>query len=206
MYRAPALTLALAALWGLAASPALAEPSPRQTALQATVLLKVVQPAEARGAILTAAQTAGGHATRVSDHGVELKVPPARLSDLLRTVTEQGHVVSKELTREDLTEELADLEGKLRSKQSILGELRAFFDDSNLEATLDIERRMNDLVGQLEAVKGKLRVQQDRARWARVDVSFRFEERNRVVYVHSPFGWLNTVDLDRFVRSFEWRR
>ncbi len=192
-------TLAAALLVATAGS---AQAQQRLTALSARLLVKVVHIDEVRRAVLQEVGTAGGFHSLVTEDQVRLRVPPERLSDVLTMLAGKGLVLEKSLQREDLTEPIAQLEGRLRSKEQILTRLRTFFDDSNLQATLEIERNMSKLVEEMEALKGKLRVERDRTRWATVDVSFRFRERERVRYVHSPFTWLNSVDVDAFVARF----
>ncbi len=174
----------------------------RKTALVATLILKVINPSDARVALREKATELVGHPILLTDHSVEVKVPPARLSAFIAAAGEQGIVVEKTLAREDLTLEIAQLEGTLKSKREILGRLRGFFDDSNLSATLRIEQTMTNLVAEIEAIKGRLRVLRDRTKWALVNISFRFKRRDRIVYVSSPFEWLNTVNLDRFLEEF----
>jgi hypothetical protein len=61
---------------------------------------------------------------------------------------------------------------------------------------------MTQLVSEIENIRGELRVQYDRAEYAEVSVDFEFRERDKVLYVESPFEWLNTVDLGRFIEEF----
>jgi hypothetical protein len=102
-------------------------------------------------------------------------------------VSEKGIVVEKNLERSDLTQSIAELKGRLKSKQEILSRMRSFFDDSDATATLAIEQTLTGLVIEIEQVRGALRVFGDRADWAVLDISFQFRERDRVVYVSSPF-------------------
>lgn len=177
-------------------------PDERRTHTQAAITLKVLNQTEARQKVEAAAKAMGGFPTLVSDTELRLKVPPRQLSTLLDQISAEGLVIEKSLTREDLTLELAKLEGQLESKHAILAELRSFFDGSDVAATLQIERSMTDLVNELEAVKGALRVLRDRSTWASVHVSFQFRERQRIESVTSEFDWLNTVNLERFLGEF----
>lgn len=174
----------------------------RLTALKARMTVKVVHPDEVRAKLVAAARKLGGHPMLVTDYALHLKLPPASLVDFMKLAGEQGSVLDKNLTRTDLTEPITQLEGKVRSKGEILERLRGFVDDSNVQATLRIEREMTRLVHELERVKGQLQVQRDQSTWASLQISFRYQKRGRVTYVKSPFKWLNTVDLDRFLRSF----
>jgi len=187
------------------AIPATIEQGPatgRKTALVSRMVLKVVNPDDARSRIVAGVRELGGFPVLVTDDQLEVKVPPERLDELLRLVADEGLVLERTLERQDLTLEIAQLEGLLGAKRAVLSKLRAFFDDSGVQATLRIEQTMTGLVTEIEQVRGRLRVLEERARYARIEVSFRFKERDRLIYVHSPFGWLNTVSLDRFIEEF----
>jgi len=168
----------------------------------ARMLVKVVHPVEVRQKIVALVDSLGGFPSAVTDQKLIIRVPPDKFTGLIRDIGNHGMVIEKTMQREDITEKLAQLNGRLRSKQDILEKLRSFFDDSNVKATLQIEKNMTQLVIELEKVKGQLRVTVDKARFATVEVAFRFRKRDKVVYVHSPFQWLNSVDLDRFLTEF----
>jgi hypothetical protein len=176
--------------------------SGRQTALLAVMTLKVINPTAARVELERKAAEIGGFPMLITDELLTLKVPPGKLSEILQFAAEQGLVIEKTLERQDLTEQIAQLEGRLKSKLEILKRLRGFFDDSNVSATLRIEQTMTDLVAEIEEVKGQLRVARERAKFAVVDIAFQFKKRDRIIYVHSPFDWLNSVKLDRFLEEF----
>lgn len=188
-----------------APAPASASPSPaagRATAVLARMTLKVIHPDQVRAELVAAARARGGHPVLITDHALHLKVPPAQVEVLLRLAADKGVVLDKSLSREDLTESIASREGRVRSRQEILVRLRRFIDDSNVAATLKIERTMTDLVTELEGLKGQLAVERERARFAVLSISFNYQRQGRISYVRSPFDWLNSVDLNRFLREF----
>lgn len=174
----------------------------RATSLSANLILKVIHPDRVRGELMKLAKEMGGFHTALNNQSLRLKLPPAKLNEFLRKASEHGLVMNKNLQRADLTEEIARLEGQLRSKRKIFKKLRGFFDGSNLHATLEIERNMRTLVQEIEGIKGNLRVKRERAKWAVAYISFQFRAKAKITYVHSPFGWLNTVDLPRFQSGF----
>ena len=174
----------------------------RATALVSRLVLKVIDPAEVRAGLSDAARELGGFPVLITNDSLTVKVPPEQLDAMLEAIGGEGRVLEKTLEREDLTEEIAQLQGRLKSKRAILVKLRSFFDDSNVAATLRIEQTMTDLVQEIEQVKGRLRVLGERSRFAVIEISFRFKQRDRIIYVHSPFEWLNSVNLDRFLEEF----
>ena len=174
----------------------------RLTAVTAVSTVKVIHPTAVRKVLLAAVRERGGFPSVITDQRLVLKVPPEQVPGLMKLVADQGDLISKSLSRKDLTEEIAQLEGRLRSKSEILARLRGFIDDSNVQATLQIEKSMLRLVSELELVRGRLRVQSERTQWAVLTVHLSFHTTDKVRYVHSPFKWLNSVDLNRFLGDF----
>ncbi|MBN2341418.1 MAG: DUF4349 domain-containing protein [Deltaproteobacteria bacterium] len=174
----------------------------RLTSIQSRMTLKVVNPDEAREQLKKIAASYGGYATRITDTNIVLKVPPTQITQAMEAFVKQGILVEKTIERKDLTLKIAQLEGKLTSQNEILAKLRSFFDDSDFTATLEIERSMSRLVYEIEQVKGELRYLYDQAEWAVVEVDFRFRERESVMYVSSPFEWLNSANLSTFLEEF----
>jgi hypothetical protein len=175
----------------------------RRSALKSLVVLKVLNPRDAKAAVQAEAERLKGYMSYIDNHSIVLKVPPKALSEMVQFTADQGLVIEKNLEREDLTLEVAELEGRLKSKREILSRLRGFFDDSDAVATLEIEQTMNGLVMEIEQTRGRLRYLNDRSDWAVLNISFRFRERDKVMYVESDFEWLNTASLDQFLGEFQ---
>lgn len=190
----------------MAASPAPPEAPPEATprleAQRAVVTLKVVHPLETRQALVAAVEKAGGFPVLVTAEQLQVKVPPEAFAAVLAEVKQAGVVVDQHLERQDRTEQVAQLVAQLKAKQEILERLRGLFNAADLSSTLRIEQELLQLVTEIEQVKGQLRVQGEQTRWAVIDVSFRFRQRDRITYQQSPFAWLNSVHLDRFLGEF----
>lgn len=174
----------------------------RATSLTATIVVKVVHPEEVRKAAIERARAAGGWPTLVTDSELHLEVPHAALAATVDQLAAAGIVLQKSLQRVDSTEQIAQLQAKLKSKREILERLRTFFADSDTQSTLRIEQSMTQLVQEIEALQGELNVAESSARMAHVQASFQYHQRQRITYVRSPFEWLNTLDIDRFLGEF----
>ncbi len=174
----------------------------RLTAITATMVLKVVHPEDVRKAAIEKVQSLHGHASLVTNTELYLRVPPEHLNAVLESLLASGTALDKSLQRVDRTEYIAQLEAKLKSKREIFQRLRTFIDDSNVQATLKIERSMTALVAELEALKGDLEVERAGVELATLQINFQFHQQDRIAYVKSPFDWLNSVDLARFLAEF----
>lgn len=197
-----ALPLALAGAAPAGAQEETPRTQPRHTALTAHATVKVPRVDDAAEAIIALAESRGGFLDSQGAHRLVVKVPPEAVSEVLDGAAAQGLLLAKRLERGDLTELIAQLEASLRSKSAILDRLRRFFDDADVESTLRVEKEMNELVEELERVKGRLRVARERAAWAVIQVHFRLPERERVRDASSSFEWINSCDLDRFLGDF----
>ena len=184
------------------ASPPEPAAEKRLTALSSTVHLLVNNPQEKRQVIQEKITGLGGFVVFMTDQQLRLKLPPGKLSEALTLAMAEGEVVDRTLERSDLTAFIADLQARLRTRQKVYTKLRAFFDQADVEGTAQIEREMNDLILEIEGLKGQLRVAQERASWALLEINFRFRQRDRIHCRTSPFEWLNTVSLGRLVREF----
>lgn len=174
----------------------------RATSLTATLVVKVVHPEEVRRAAIERAKAAGGWPTLVTDTDLHLEVPQDALNATVDQLAAAGIVLQKSLQRVDLTEQIAQLQAKLKSKREILERLRSFFADSDTNSTLRIEQSMTHLVVEIEQLQGELNVAEASALTAHVQASFQFHQRQRITYIRSPFEWLNTLDIDRFMAEF----
>lgn len=175
---------------------------PRSTNLTATLVVKVVHPEEVRKAAIERARKAGGWAILVTDTDLHLEVPQDALAATVDDLAAAGIVLQKSLQRVDLTEQIAQVQARLKSKREILERLRTFFADSDTHSTLRIEQSMTQLVVEIEQLQGELNVAESNARMAHVQVSFQYHQKQRITYVRSPFEWLNTLDIDRFVAEY----
>lgn len=177
----------------------------KQQRLNATtgrVVLKVVHPVETRQKVGAMVKQVGGYPVLVTAHHMQVKVPPHQFDALMSDICDLGLPIKKTLQRQDLTQRITHLEASLKAKSEIQQQLNSFFHGANVVATLDIERRLLSLVQEIEQVKGQLRLAREQVNWSVINIDFRFRQRNNIVYVQSPFSWLNSVDLNRFVEEF----
>lgn len=174
----------------------------RVNQVTAAVAMQVDDAESVKREAVKIAQELGGFHHQLAKARVVLKVPHAAVEPLIERLSKDRVVVQKTFTRQDITDRTRQLEASVRSKTKILAQLRTFFDDSDVAATLQIEQQLLRLVQELEQAKGQLRVAREQAVWAVVDVTLRLPPERQLRYVRSPFEWLNTVDLQRFLREF----
>ncbi|MBN2804120.1 MAG: DUF4349 domain-containing protein [Deltaproteobacteria bacterium] len=178
------------------------EDDTRKTAVRVSIILKVLNPADSQNNIKQNALNIGGFASYMSDNSIIIKIPPKKLNEAISKIELEGTVLTKNLNRQDITMDIAQLNASLVSKEEILTKLRTFFDSADLESTLDIEQNMFQIVNEIENIKGQLRLLKDQSDWNVIDISFQFRERESVNNMTSPFTWLNSANVTDFLENF----
>lgn len=174
----------------------------RAVQVVASIVVKVVHPAEVRRTTIESLKAGGGWPLLVTDQELHLAVPLPAVATVIDQLSAAGIVLQKSLQRVDRTEEIVQLQAKLKSKREILARLRGLLDDADTGSTLRVEGTMNQLLSEVEQLQGDLNVAEASVRMARVVVSFQYHQRQRITYVRSPFQWLNQLDIDRFLADF----
>jgi len=212
------IRLALMGLIGLA-SPALAETT--DAALEATaparaegvtgsrvaasLVLKVTQRESAADDLVAKTAELGGYFSSRDLNAVVLRVPVDSADALLEYVAEQGLVVSRQFSREDISAQLTDQQARLDTRRAMLDQYFALLPDAGVDAVLTVEREITYLVAEIEQLEGALKLARHQSAYATVNVSFQF--RNRAAPTRdgsSSFAWLNTLNLADILQDFQY--
>jgi len=198
--RATMCGLLLAAVMLLAGTPGWAVET---SAIEVKVVVKVSDRARAAEALVQSAARLDGYFTQKTGDGIVLRIPVSGLKPLLAEADQLGQVIDRQLSREDLGDELLRKNAVLKAKTEAQHQYLALLDQSDTEGALSVEKELILLVAEIETLKGQLRHLQDRIALARVEV--RFEYRDRSVPVpdgSSSFAWLNTMNLIDLLEEF----
>ena len=88
---------------------------------------------------------------------VVVEVPVGRFDDLLAQVGDVGHVLHRDITTEDLTEEHVDLESRLRHLERQEAFYLELFDEADgVEDALSIQRHLEQVQQRTEQIQGRL--------------------------------------------------
>lgn len=184
------------------ATPADAHPS-QNVAISAHVTLSLADQDIAAQVLIAKAQEYGGYFASRVDTNVVLKVPRQAFEPLLEFVLAQGKVLTQAYNAEDLSPALNENTTRLASRQEVLGRYDEIIRQASLQAVVSVERHMTQLVQEIEATRGALRVLQHRADLAELTVHFTLANRKQpAAKTQSSFEWLNTVSLQHLFGDF----
>jgi len=152
--------------------------------------------------IATFADEHGGYFTLRSRDVVQLRIPNRRL-DLLRTFVRDiaDETVRYDPSSTDWRLQLVRVEAGITSREEALEQILAFLEDADIDATLAFEQELRALNGELESLKGQRRRILNDISFAVVSVALTSTESDVPAQIPSSFGWINRVDLYRFLRE-----
>jgi hypothetical protein len=192
--------LLLAAVMLLAGTPGWAVET---SAIEVKVVVKVSDRARAADALVQSAARLDGYFTQKTGDGIVLRIPVSGLKPLLAEADQLGQVIDRQLSREDLGDELLRKNAVLKAKTEAQHQYLALLDQADTEGALSVEKELILLVAEIETLKGQLRHLQDRIALARVEVRFEYRDRSAPVPDgSSSFAWLNTMNLIDLLEEF----
>ncbi len=137
----------------------------RQVISTASLSLRVEDVPAAIGQVREIAQGTGGFVQQMSSFGegderqatIILRVPQERFSAALQRIEALGKMLDQDLGREDVSEQLIDLNARLGSSQREEKSLLALLDRANqVSEILAVERELNRVRSDIERLEGRL--------------------------------------------------
>ncbi|TVQ89592.1 MAG: DUF4349 domain-containing protein [Deltaproteobacteria bacterium] len=171
-------------------------PVQAHTAVTARFVLQVSEPTQAADPLIAQARDLEGWFQVRTQDRLELRVPVERVDALLSAAASMGRIVDRAVQRTDLTREMVEVEGQLRTRREGLQRYFEVLETADKTSVYAVQARVLRQINLIEELEGRLRVLKHRARYARVDITFRFRDRAAPVPTgDSPFDWLNTLNV-----------
>ncbi len=171
--------------------------------LSASVVVQVDDRDVAQGKAIAAAEAAGGWFSALGADSVTLRVPTARLPGLIDEVRALGFVVDRSLNREALGAQLADARAAVAARREVLARYYEVLGTTTADTVVAVESEIDRVIREIESYEGRIRMLEDRASYAQLDVSFRFRDRSAPAPTgRSSFAWVNAVDLGLLLADF----
>jgi hypothetical protein len=192
-------------LWWLWQAAFATENEPKkETLVTAAVVVAVSQQEAAADAVVAKATELGGWFQSRTDGALSLRVPSGTVETLVNFAEGQGKVLDKSLTRQDASVELADLRGRLLARQSLLSEYYKVLEEAGADSVVSVEYQIVAQIQEIEGLQGRIRMLEDQASNARVDVAFQFRDRAAPARDgSSSFRWLNSLNVQDVIWSLQ---
>jgi hypothetical protein len=163
---------------GVLATPTPAPDPSRQIAYTAAVTLRVGQVNAVVASVVKAADDSGGFvfSESVSNQGtpdasLSLRIPPAQFRPVLAELAALGSVLNEDISAEDVTGQVTDLTGRLKTASASTDRLRGLLDRAT--ATSDIvaiESALEQREQEIETLQGQINELATRVNYATIDL------------------------------------
>jgi hypothetical protein len=164
--------------------------------------LAVFETKKAMDAAEKLARDSGGYLVRRDDRTITFRVPAGKFQGTLADVLKLGDLLHREVTARDVTEEFFDTQVRLQNLEAV----RARFEEllkraQKVEEALAVERELERVAGQIEQLKGRLKLLKELVAFSTITVEFQPRAVDQVEsVVRLPFPWLQQLGLGELLR------
>ena len=175
-------------------------PPPRRESLliyNAPLVLAVFQVDASLGKIEELARSMGGYLAARHDASITVRIPRARFQELLAGVVKLGDVLHRNVEAIDVSDQVVDLEARLKNARAVRDRLAQLLQGATAtKDALEIEKELARVMGEIEAMEGKLKLYADKIAYSTVTVSFEPLHTSEVhAMARLPFRWLDELGL-----------
>lgn len=161
-------------------------------------------PEAAIDAVRRLAEEAGGYAGSVRGQSVRIRVPAQQFDATMQAIAELGLVTHRQMDAADVTDQMFDLEIRLDNLEALRQRMKNLLEKAEkVEDMLNIEKELGRLTGEIEQLKGKLRLMKDRVALSTITVNFNTPAgtASGLAGRVQPFPWVNAVGSEAFGAS-----
>lgn len=148
------------------------------------------------------AKAAGGYLARRDDNAITVRVPAESFQDVIADIEKVGDVTHRNVVSEDVTAEYRDLEIQLQNQLALRQRFEKLLEKANkVEEALQIEKELGRITGEIERIKGRLKLLTDLAQFSTITVSFQARVSQSVQQgpFVLPLPWLDNLGLNRLM-------
>ncbi len=165
-----------------------------------SVSLEVEQLASAEDAVLEWCRSFGGYVASSYNHETNaaftVRIPAVHFDAAMAAVGNLGHVRSRNVSTQDVSEQYYDLQTRLDTRKILRDRLQAYLTQAaNMEDLLGIERELNATLTEIESMEGRMRRLSNQIDYSTITVDLHLPYRT----TDQGFQW---PSLDRNVRRF----
>ncbi len=151
------------------------------------------------------ARKAGGYLVSRTDKRVlTVRVPARHFNAVLRNVQALGDVTRRNIQVDDVTDKFFDLEVRLKNSLAMRDRLEQLLSKAtNVSESLVVERELSRVAGQIERLRGQLRLMSELTAYSTITVQVTQVAPRRTETVTGfqlPFPWLNELGLRDLMR------
>lgn len=169
----------------------------RHVVYNAVINVVVERISDSLNQIKTAVTNMGGYMQEMSSNSITLKVPADKLQDAIAEVEKLGEVILKDIKGTDVTEEMRDLNIRLRNAEQVRDRLVKLLDRAEkVEEALKIEKELERITETIELLKGKITYLQNKVAFSTLTIHFNSPLPQDDITTGTPFHWVHRLGCE----------
>jgi len=168
---------------------------------KADIVLAVFEVNKGLDAVERIAREANGYLVMRHDNSITVRVPAAGFDSSLQAVLKLGDVLQRDLQVDDVTAQMNDLTTRLKNAEAMRARLEQLLKTANTtEDALKVEEQLGRVTGEIESLKGKIRLMSELVSFSTLTVAFRPAATEKLDSKFKlPFQWLKDLGLSRLM-------
>lgn len=164
---------------------------------RATIHLAVFEARKSIDQVEALAKQLGGYLVERTDLAITVRVPAGDFDGALETISKVGDELHRQVNVQDVTAEFRDMQLRLKNLTAVRERLAALLSRAmNVDDALKVERELERIAGDIEAIKGKLKLYQELIAFSTITVNFQARPAETISSeITLPFDWLNHLGL-----------
>jgi hypothetical protein len=151
---------------------------------------------ESLGAVEKIARDQGGFLAVKHDREIVVRVPREKFEIAMAAIGKTGDVLHRDIQAQDVTEEVVDLEIRIKNAHAMQDRLKALLQKAAVKEAIEIEKELNRVTQELELLEGKIKVLKDKIAYSTITVAFEPRTSNvQSTRAPLPFPWLKEMGL-----------
>lgn len=176
--------------------------SNRVVTYQAEISLTVAGVRETLDRLRALATSLHGYMQEMSENAIVLRVPAPRLDEAMQQVEKLGEVTRRTIKGEDLTEEVRDLDIRLRNLDEMRTRLYALLArGTNVQELLVVEKELERVTVDIETLKGRMLAIRTDVAYSTLTVTLNAAVPPAEITEVLPFGWVRDLGQEFMVES-----
>ena len=136
----------------------------------------------------------GGYMQEMSGSSITLKIPASRFNEAIAEVEKLGEVTRKEVKGTDVTEEMRDLDIRLRNAEEVRQKLLKLLDRAEeVDDALKVEKELERITEKIELLKGRISYLRNKVAFCTLTVMFNSPIPQDDITVPTPFPWVHKL-------------
>ena len=148
-------------------------------------------------------ETYGGYIQSMNKGVIILRIPSKKLRKAMDEIAKYGVVDSRSLQTADVTAEFTDMDSRIRALTETQKQLLELLTKARtVEEALKVRRALDEINGELEVLKGRMRQMKNRIAYSTLTLSlYERGPHTPTPSSNDPFPWVNNLGVE----STEWK-